>query len=233
MRNIARLAVLEKWRVIQEGDFIQIALTIDRFSTPDPLSSLRVEATQGALSVPLPHIPQTALLFSPLYAAFIPFAGAPTGSWSITATDSAGTSAPVTTLPISHPVLLPSATDVRVSDAGTTPTVSWTLPDLTGFKVDAIQVRIIDASNELSLFGADVALSTTSFRVPRGILTPGSSYIYMVLLEDRASEGGGFEAWSHAFSGILRVPEPAAPVLILAAFAAVQAARWLGRARRS
>jgi hypothetical protein len=213
------------------GDFVQIYVDIDAASTLDPLSTLSVVATRGPLSVPLNHFPQWAPIFGPsIYVADTPFA-APDGSWSITATDSTGTSAPVLIPPIANPQLLPFVTDITVSDTGTTPTVSWTLPDLTGFDVDEASFRIIDANTEVHLFTDNLPTATTSFNVPASFLVPGGSYIYAVVLRDTEIIGG-FENSSTAFSGVTRVPEPGILTLLLAALAGIGGARRLIHACR-
>jgi hypothetical protein len=170
---------------LPDGDFVQIAASVLGTSTSDAFASLSVVATQGMSTVPLSFFPFTApIIANPVYLAFIPFAGAPTGSWSITATDSMGTSAPALTPPIAAPQLIPFVTGVTVSDASTTPTVSWSLPGLAGFDVDQARIRIIDAVSEVQLFTTAFPTATTSFLVPPDILQPGGSYIYRVSLED-------------------------------------------------
>jgi hypothetical protein len=207
------------------GDFVQIYVAINAASTPDPLSTLSVVATRGLLTVPLNHFPQWDPIFAPgNYVADTPFAD-PDGSWSITATDSTGTSASVLIPPNANPQLLPFVTDITVSDTGTTPTVSWTLPDLTGFDVDEASFRIINANTEVHLFNALISPATASFNVPAPYLAPGASYIYAVVLRDL--EIDGFENSSTAFSGVTRVPEPGILTLLLAALASIGGARRL------
>jgi len=217
---------------LPDGDFVQINAGIASASTPDPVSSLSVAATQGSLTVPLNYFPFTGSIFDPLFSQWISFAQAETGiGWTITATDSTGTSAPVFTPAIAAPVLLPYATDVTVSDTSTTPTVSWTLPDLTGFSVDLVRFRIIDASSEALLTNETLSPAATSFMVPDGILAPGESYIYRVILVDQANT---IENSSNAFSSVTTtVPEPGTLTLLLAALTGFGAARrgrsiWAG-----
>jgi hypothetical protein len=199
------------------GDFVRVLAGIDRASTTDPLSSLSVQATQGSLLLNLNYFPYSDLILDPLYLVYMPFAGAETGvGWTITASDSTGTSAPVFTPAIGAPVLLPFVTNIAVSDTSATPTVSWTLPDLTGFSVDLIRLRIVDVSTELQLTNFALPASSTSFTVPDGILVSGKSYIYRVILFDQAV-GLGTENRSNAFSGITTVPEPGTGMLLLAA----------------
>jgi len=201
-----------------EGAFVFVGAIVNPASTSDPISSLSVVGTQGSLTQPLSFNPYVQTRYPGLYQALMPLAGAVTGvGWSITATDGTGSSAPSVTAPIFNPVVLPFVSDISVSDASTTPTVSWTLPDLTTYSVDSVFVRIIDANTENQLFfqaelgGSPLA---TSLEVPDGILQPGQSYIYRVSLVDFGP--GGFENTSYAFSGATTVPEPATSTLLLA-----------------
>ena len=166
---------------LPDGNFAQITATV---FTSDPLASLTVVATRGTSTVALPYFPYTApILFGPMYTTFIPFTiGDPTEPWTITATDSTGTSVPVITDPIFNPQLIPFVTAVTVSDHSTTPLVSWSEPDLTGFDVDDVDIRIIDNISEFQVFQTTSFLGNTSFPVPAGILQPGRSYIYRISL---------------------------------------------------
>jgi hypothetical protein len=132
--------------------------------------------------------------------------------------------------PNANPQLLPFVTDITVSDTSSTPTVSWTLPDLTGFDVDQARFRIIDANTEVHFFNQLLPTATTSFNVPAQLLVPGGSYIYAVVLQDE--EIDGFENSSTAFSGVTRVPEPGILTLLLAALASIGGARRLIHACR-
>jgi hypothetical protein len=214
-----------------EGEFLVIWANVLGSSTPDPVSNLSVKATQGLLTVPLSYAPEFALVPGEnVYIASIPLAGADTRTaWNITATDSTGTSAPFFTPGILNPMLLPLVTGITVSDAGTTPTVSWTLPNLTGFSVDNIRLWVIDANSEgILLNNIVVPAATTSVTVPGGLLTLGGSYFYAVGLED-SYPGGTAENVSDTFSGVTRVPEPGALMLMLAALASIGGARSLTR----
>jgi hypothetical protein len=215
---------------LPDGDFVQVGATVAGSSTSDPFASLSVVATQGASTLTLPFFPFTApIVTDPAYVAFIPYAGAPLGSWSITATDSTGSSAPVLSPPIAAPQLLPFVTGITVSDNTSTPTVSWTLPDLTGFDVDFTRIRVIDFSTEVQVFAALLPTTTTSFAVPAGILQPGRSYIYRVSLEDFEVDAFGthLENRSNAFSGVVQVvPEPATCTLALVGLAGIGGSTW-------
>jgi len=221
--------------ILPVGDYLQVSATVSGASTPDPFASLSVVATQGAASLTLPFFPFTApIIVDPAYVAFVPFAGAPLGSWSITATDSTGSSAPVLSPPIANPQLIPFVTGIAVSDNTSTPAVSWTLPDLTGFDVDFTRIRIIDTSTEVQVFQSLLPATSTSFVVPDGILQVGRSYIYRVSVEDVEVDafGAHIENRSNAFSGVVQVvPEPAACTLALAGLAGIGGSTWW-RSRR-
>jgi hypothetical protein len=217
---------------ITAGDFALVVAQVSGASTPDPISSLSVQATQGMLTMPLDFNAHAYPATAPdaFYFALMPLATAETGiGWSITATDSTGTSLPVFAAPIGNPVLLPFVTGIAVSDTGTTPTVSWTLPSLTGFSVDLIRFRITDASTENWLLNTELPASSTNFLVPAGVLSPGGTYVYTVTLEDGGSSSQIIENESSAFSGVTRVPEPGALMLVLAALGLVLVGRAVRR----
>ncbi len=213
---------------LPEGQFVSVVAIVDPASTADSISSLTVVGTQGSLSLPMSFSPYVQGLFPGLYQGLLPLAGAVTSvGWSITASDSTGPSAPSVTGTILNPVALPLATDISVSDASATPTVSWTLPDLTGYSVDdVVRVRVIDADTEVQLLQAELTLDVMSFVVPAGLLTPGRSYVYRVALN-----GGDFQNTSLAFSDPTRVSEPRALALVMAALGLFGAARSSARAR--
>lgn len=144
-------------------------------------------------------------------AGLLAFAGQ-TNPWSYTATDSSGSISGLFPI-IADPEALPFVEDILVSDASTTPTVSWTLPDLTGFDVDRIRVRVIDTASRLIVFQANLAADATSYTFAPGTLQFGSSYLYRVTIDDL--ENGLLENRSNAFSAVAtRVPEPGTLVLV-------------------
>lgn len=155
-------------------------------------------------------------------AGLLTFASS-TVPWQFTATDSTGVLNGLFPL-IEDPELLPFATDVSVSDSSSTPTISWLLPDLTGFDVDRVRVRAIDATSGLQVFSVNLTPTATSFTFADGILETGHSYYYRVILEDLAN--GLQENRSNAFTATaVTVPEPTALVLLSLGLIAMAAVR--------
>lgn len=149
-------------------------------------------------------------------AAMLAFASQ-TNPWSYTVTDSTGTVTGFFPL-IAEAEALPFVQNIAVSDSSATPTVSWDLPDLTGFDVDRVELRAIDAASTQQIFRVNLAANATSFQLPTGALLLDHSYYYRVVLTDL--ENGGLENRSYAFSdAAVRVPEPGSLALFGAALA--------------
>jgi hypothetical protein len=154
-----------------------------------------VEATQGAVTLVVPFLPFTALPNS--HSTSFPFDPALVGAWTITATDAAG---PVTALtnPIPNPEVMPLVTNVQVIGTDVTPTVSWTLPDLTGLGVDRELVRVLDLDRtvfgtvkDVIFVSANLPVGTTAFTIPNGLLHVGGHYAFDVMVDDFTSVAGG------------------------------------------
>jgi hypothetical protein len=153
-------------------------------------------ATQGAVTLNLPFLPFTAQPNN--YSSSIPFDPALVGAWTITATTAAG---PVTALtnPIPNPEVIPLVTNLQVIGTGVTPTVSWTLPDLTGLGVDRALIRVWDLDR--TVFGSVKDIIFTSQNLPvapiaftfvnNGLLHVGGHYAFDVILDDFTSVNGG------------------------------------------
>jgi len=128
--------------------------------------------------------------------------------WGFVATDTSG---PISGFfpTIDNPELLPFASDVQASDNSSTPTITWSLPELSEFDVDRIRLRAIDAMSGAQIFQTNLATDATSFTLPGGVLLPGHSYYYRLILEDL--NNGLIENRSNAFSAFattVTVPEP-------------------------
>jgi hypothetical protein len=203
-------------------DRVQVAATVLG-------TGVTVTATQGGTVLNLP----VAGLISPIvpntYVRFINFDAGLTGSWTIEATDGGGTVSALTP-PLLDPEFLPLVTDIQVTGPFLTPTLTWTVPDLTGFDVDQTRIRAIEADTGLQVF-QDVFLGTgNTFTIPTGVLTLDKSYVFRISLEDGVIGhpvfGNYIENRSNAFSAVVTaVPEPGTMLLIGAGFVAATLAR--------
>jgi hypothetical protein len=135
-----------------------------------------------------------------------------TAAWNVRVTDNTGTGTGI--LPaIASPEFIPLLANLQVLGNGTTPTLNWVLPDLTGFDVDRIRVRVIDALTDIQIFtSVNLAANATSYVLPSGVLQNGRNYEFRVLLEDL--ENGFLENRSNTFIQYSAVPEPAMAVLL-------------------
>lgn len=142
-----------------------------------------------------------------------------TNPWSYTVTDGTGSVTGLFPL-IADAEALPFAQNIAVSDSSTTPTVSWNLPDLSGFDVDRVELRAIDAGTGQQVFRANLGANATSVQVSNGALEFGHSYFYRVILVD--FDNGRLENRSNAFSDVaVRVPEPGSLALFGISLAAL------------
>lgn len=127
---------------------------------------------------------------------------------------------PILTPPISNPQLLPFVQDLQVIGTGATPTITWTLPDLAGFDVDAIRLRVWNDAKDDAILNNLIAGTLTQFTVPSGVLLPGVPYIFAVVLQDDATNpccGSGSENQSNTFTqSAYFVPEPGTGLLVMA-----------------
>ena len=180
------------------GDYVQLYVTLD---SSDPIDSptISVEASQNGTTLTLDPIPPGSPLFEGLhlYFTFTVFDPELTGSWLITATDSTGQALALTP-PITEPEFLPLVEGITLQGTPLGAMVSWTVPDLTGFDVDGVNVRLITASGSQRWQSELLAPQTTSFTAPAGDLQVGVDYVYMISLVD--VEGGYVENLSSAFS---------------------------------
>ena len=128
--------------------------------------------------------------------------------WGFVATDTSGAISGFFPT-IDNPELVPFASDVVASDNSSTPTITWSLPELSDFDIDRIRLRAIDAMTGAQIFQTNLAINATSFTLPEGVLLPGHSYYYRLILEDL--NNGLIENRSNAFTAFattVTVPEP-------------------------
>jgi hypothetical protein len=99
------------------------------------------------------------------------FNSARVGSWTLTFQNGSDTATAVTPSLAGLPAApAPFPTNVTISNTGTTPSLSWTVP--AGFAPDAVRVNVYDKSTLRSNGAADVIFSTalapteTSFQIP-------------------------------------------------------------------
>jgi hypothetical protein len=144
-----------------------------------------------------------------------------TSGWTLAVSDPSGT-ASGSFMAIADPEFVPLVLNLRVAPNGTTPTIAWDLPDLSGFDLDRILVRATDAASGDQIFqSGNLSAGATSFVMPDGFLQPGKTYEFRVMLDDFAS--GQLENRSNTFSGLVTVaiPEPETYALMLMGLAAV------------
>lgn len=210
---------------------------------PDTTAS----AVQAPHNLALFRIPVS--LLPGLYNRTLACSPCPTGSWAISATDGIGPAAVGSTNSIPDPQLLPLVLDLHVDGSTLTPTVHWTLPDLSGFDVDNIRVRIWHDDVDVGVFlgAAQVATindlffqsgllppDTTQYTVPEGVLEKHRPYIFEVLLQDTETiQGITFtENRSRTFTQVpFEVPGPASLIALGAGVLLVTAVRRRSSAR--
>lgn len=148
-----------------------------------------ITAVQGITVGPVICAPLTV---SPNFcAAIAPFDLSRTGSWSLTFQNGANTATATTPSLAGVPAApVPFPTSVSISNSGTTPTLSWTVPG--GFAPDAVRVQVFDKSIVLAngqndiIFARSLSGIETSFQIPAGVLTDTGQYSLNVqLIETR------------------------------------------------
>ncbi|HEX2476652.1 MAG TPA: PEP-CTERM sorting domain-containing protein [Lacipirellulaceae bacterium] len=182
------------------GDKVQISAFLD---STDPIGSptISVQAIQGGTTLTLDPVPPIHPLFEGryVYSKFIDFDPGLTGSWEFIPTDSTGTGPSSFSNAIVDPEFLPLVENVTVQGTSLGARVSWTLPNLDGFDVDGIFVRVIEATSGRHMWQTNLlSVQTTSFTPPSGVLQEGVDYVYWINLHD--FEGSFSENSSKAFS---------------------------------
>jgi hypothetical protein len=195
-----------------------------------PTAGTAVSAAQGAVTRPLPFTPFT--LFPTQFRSLDPFDPSLTGAWSITATNGPDVAGPLLTNPIANPQLLPFAQNLQVVGTGSTPTVTWALPDLTGIDVNQLRFWVSNDATDDVILNTVLPLATTAFGIPGGLLVPGVPYVFAVHLQDTEVfplVANTLENRSTAFTqSAYFVPEPGTGALLGAGLAALASRRRRG-----
>ena len=209
------------------GDYLHLSTVV---ASPDAPAQVSATATQGALIRPLNFF--TGPIFAEKnYERYLTNTTL-TGAWDLLVTDTSG-STTGTFAAIADPEFLPLLQNLQVTGLGTTPTISWAVPDLTGFDADAIRVRaVVAATGEQTFQSGLLPITATSFAMPSGILQLGVGYQFRILLQDGVD--GRLENRSNTFSEVYAaaapIPEPETYALMLAGLAGFGAyARWVRR----
>jgi hypothetical protein len=161
-----------------------------------------VFAERDGVREPLTQFPQPGA--PDLYVMWQRFDAAATAPWRIVAERGEAKSAPVPTPGLAKAWQVPLAKEVKVTGQGAQPRVSWALPDFGGRAIERIRVVVRGEPRVHGRFlsqlyaSDDLPSAATSFAVPRGVLKPGSRYIFQVTLEN--VEGGAVRNRSMAFS---------------------------------
>jgi hypothetical protein len=212
------------------GDYLHLFTNV---VSPDLPAQVSAVAQQGALVRPLNFF--TGPIFGEKNFERYLTNTALTGPWGLTVTDTSGSTAG-SFAAIADPEFLPLVQNVQVVGSGLTPTVTWTLPDLTGFDVDAIRIRAVVAGTSSQIFQSGLLdTSATSFTLPGGTLLAGTTYEFRVILDDFA--GAAMENRSNTFSPlyaaeVAAIPEPETYALMLAGLGVLGAAARRRRARK-
>jgi hypothetical protein len=182
------------------GDKVQLTVYLN---SSDPVGSptISVAAVQSDTTLMLDYFDPTRPDHN--YTKFIDFDLGLFGPWEIIPTDSTGTGPSNFTDAIVEPELLPFVENLTVEGTPLGSRVAWTLPDLTGFDVDTMQVSIYEATSGNRVFHrVGLPVQTTSFEPPAVIMQEGVDYVYHILLGDL--EGGRAENASRTFSQAFR-----------------------------
>jgi hypothetical protein len=171
-------------------------------------SAIAVEAVQGSTTITLDfvNLPELYPGQHP-YQKYIDFDPSLLGSWEIIPTDSTGIGPSEFTTAIAEPEFVPPVENIKVGGTPVGSSVSWTLPNLDGFDVDIVFVRIIEAVSGKQVYNSDpLPFQTTSFEPPVEKLQYGVDYVYRIMLNDY--EGDFPENRSNTFSQPFRFALP-------------------------
>ena len=185
LSNVEQHTENRSWNEVGVSPTYQILVSV---SIVPPGFPTLVFAERGDERHPLTHL---ATQSAPSrYVLWLRFEQARAGPWRIVATRGDVKSAPVFTHGVARPWQVPYVNNLRVTGKGTSPLVSWTMPDFSGHNIQRIRVGIRGGQRVQGRF-LDVlylsdALPTTAtrFSVPQGILTAGERYVFQVMLEN-------------------------------------------------
>jgi outer membrane protein assembly factor BamB len=203
----------------QVGDHVFIGIL-----NVSPTAGTSVSATQGEVTRPVPFTPFT--VFPTLFRRNDPYEPSLTGAWSISATNGPDAAGPVLTNAIPNPELLPLAENLQLTGSGATPTLSWTLPDLTGFDVESTRIFVYNDATDDIIANPLLAGTPTQFAIPSGLLVPGVPYVFAVNLND--DEAFGLENRSVAYTQSPYLVDPADVDLLVGSFLTDSVKRYDG-----
>lgn len=119
------------------------------------------------------------------------------GSVQITATNTQGQTTTVDTPELSHPLVIPLASNIRFSDTGLTPTITWDPvtfdhdlnPGTPEVPVDHYRLRIYRGDTLDEIYHTEwwEAFSDPTFEVPSGVLSPGSTYWVRIISNEQVA----------------------------------------------
>jgi len=191
-------------------------------------------ASQGAV-VAAPLFFRSFEVLPSEFLASRPYSSTLTGAWTLNFTNGSDT-ASATTPTIGDVGIMPHVLGLSASGDLLTPTVSWTLPSVSGLglSIDAVSLYIGDLNDLVSVSNGTITnlqtnvfftsgplgASATSFDIPVGVLAIGGAYVFGVVLSDLRSDapaGAGPFARTLSRSDTFltyRVPEPATLALL-------------------
>ena len=217
----------------QAGDVVAVgAQQIVPSGPPTTVTATQGNTTRSLAFVPFSFLPD-------LYTSVQPFNPGLVDSWTLTVTNGVETVTALTP-PIPNPKIIPLVTGLQIVGTGPTPTLQWTLPNLSGFSVDQLGVRVFDLDHPVggvgdivfdnSLSSQALGSNATSFVIPDGILQIGTNYAFSVTANDfesAATFGSFVSNRSETFSDPFQpVPEPATLLLFGSTAAGLALARW-------
>lgn len=134
-----------------------------------------------------------------VFDAAVPYSPGLTGAWQLTFSNPSVADGVFLTPALGDAPALPFAQSIAVTGGGSTPTLSWSIPQTTA-SMDRQQVwvweRRPNADPDIVHFSDNLTLAQTSYEIPQQLssgktLQSGSSYAFSIILYDDAIEPGG------------------------------------------